>query len=165
MFESAAMLREAGFQGFHTIGELFASKLQAVPKLPGVYVVIRESRRPPMFLSVSTAGHHKGRDPSYSLESLEEAWIADACVMYIGKAGGAGTDTHLRKRLSAYLRHGHGRSAGHSGGRSIWHLPDAAALFVAWKVVLDAEPSDIESQLIEEHRRQYGARPFANRRD
>ena len=80
---------------------------------PGVYVVLRESARPPQFLDTSIAGWPKGRDPSVGLEQLQSSWVSGSPVLYIGKAGGKKFKSTLRTRLRAYLSHGAGRRAAH----------------------------------------------------
>jgi hypothetical protein len=46
-------------------------------------------------------------------------------ILYIGKAGGPGNKSTLRKRLTAYLRGGRtGKYAGHQRGKDIWTLPE-----------------------------------------
>jgi|SRR4051812_36620521 len=83
-------LERAGFRGFVRFSDLSDTDL---PQVAGVYVVLRESVEPPEFLAASVAGHLRGRDPTASLERLEEAWIDGASILYIGKAA-----SHSRRR-------------------------------------------------------------------
>ena len=163
MFRSPADLHDAGFTGFHTIRDLWTSRFAPVPTARGVYLVVRSDSSPPEFLAVSPAGHFKGRDPTLPVEELRASWIAQSCTLYIGKAGGAKTSATLRTRLLTYLRHGQGRRAAHWGGRAIWQLADAPSLLVAWRVVTDGEPRELERALIAEFSEHFGQRPFANR--
>ena len=78
--------------------------------------------------------------------------------MEIGKA------TSLKKRISQYIKFGHGANVGHYGGRFIWQLADSKDLIVCWKPSL-INPRTEESALIQEFIGYYGERPFANLQD
>jgi hypothetical protein len=66
-------------------------------------------------------------------------------VVYVGKAGGA---RGLRDRLWAYARQGHGRSAGHSGGRFIWQLASSDELVVGWREVRCSRYTSSQSAVV-----------------
>lgn len=135
-----------------------------MPSASGVYAVIRPLAEPVEFLSTSTAGHFKGKDPTVPVNALQSAWVDGVEVLYIGKAGaGSGGERGLRKRLDEYRRHGQGRPVGHWGGRYIWQLTDSASLLVAWLATPDEDPADVEADLIAQFTSANGKRPFANR--
>lgn len=127
-----------GFVGFASIHQLRESRLAAVPKESGVYLVLRPDDSPPVLLPQSTAGFVKGRDPAVPLAELAAAWVEESAVLYIGKAGG-------------------------EGGRAIWQLANAAELLIAWRVTGPEVPRDAERELIAEFVKRFGRRPFANR--
>ena len=155
-------LRAVGFDGFVRFDQTSGD---AVPKAPGVYVVIRPQDAPPRFLDVSPAGHFKGRDPTVARPVLEAAWVPGAHVLYIGKAAaGRNRRRGLRQCLAEYRRHGQGEPVGHWGGRYTWQINDQADLLVGWQTITDRDQADAEAELIAEFVHTYGARPFANRK-
>lgn len=156
------MMQRRGFRGFVPFAKLPHSD---VPRLPGVYCVLRETEAAPAFLEDSPAGHFKGKDPTVSVAELRSAWVAAARVVYMGKAGaGADGKRGLRKRLDEYRAFGSGRPVGHYGGRRIWQLADSAELIVGWMTTPDEEAATVERDLLTEFAQQYGQLPFANMR-
>ncbi|MCW2671797.1 MAG: hypothetical protein JWP14_386 [Frankiales bacterium] len=143
-------LRGRGFEGFIPFA---SAPLSAVPDEPGVYAVLGAGT--PTFLERSPAGAWKG-DPTVPLEVLRGRWLPESPTLYIGKA-----EASLRKRTSAYRRHGAGSSARHWGGRYIWQLADLE-LLLAWRTHTDAK--GLETEMLREFSGLYGALPFANLR-
>ena len=162
-FESLRDLRDAGFEGFRSVRDLWHSRLVDVPQVTGMYVIARSDLRSPSFLEVSPAGRFKGRDPTIPVAELRDAWVPETCVLYIGKAGELGGDASLRSRLTTYLRHGHGRRSPHWGGRAIWQLSDAGDLLVCWRELSPEETRNMERNSIAAFVAHFGKRPFANR--
>ena len=159
-------LQAQGFEGFKTMGELMDGAKSRIPVQKGVYVVLRESESVPQFLQEGTGGFFKGKNPNVSLAELEENWVAGTQVLYIGKAGGTGSSATLQKRLDQYLRFGQGANVGHWGGRYIWQLADSRDLVICWKVLTNAEPREVERQMIADFKAAHaGKRPFANLMD
>lgn len=153
-----AGLAAAGFEGFVPLADLDES---LAPPEAGVYAVLRPSVAPPVFCPDSPAGRFKGKNPTVPIAALVEAWIAGAEVLYLGKAGGR---KGLSRRLGEYRRHGSGRRVGHWGGRLIWQLVDSGELLVAWQPTPDADPEQVEADLIAAFVAHHGQRPFANRK-
>jgi hypothetical protein len=160
--DSLKSLRHEGFIGFQTVADLRASGLKDVPKECGVYLILRNTDDPPNFLSISTAGRFKGKDPTVSTVILTDKWVPSVQLIYIGKAGGEGSSSTLRSRLKAYLDFGAGKPVGHWGGRYIWQLRDAGTLLVCWKPTPDEDPLVVEQRLIDSFTDCYGKMPFAN---
>ncbi|WP_143111361.1 hypothetical protein [Hyphomicrobium facile] len=97
-------------------------------------------------------------DPAASFaENLPEAelshWNAGQQIIYIGRA------TKLRRRLSEFYRHVHGRPSPHRGGEAIKLL--AASVEVYWGVASDRIKA--EHSMIGMFETEVGALPFGNR--
>lgn len=150
-----------GFTGFQTIEKLRASKLEEVPKKPGVYLILRPPGTSPVFAAVSCGGHFKGKNPSVECSLLLTKWVADVAVIYVGKAGG-GNNSTLHSRLKAYLQFGEGKPVGHWGGRYIWQIEQNHALLVAWKVLDTDVPLAVEQRMLDEFSARFLKLPFAN---
>ena len=163
-FESHESILASGFNGGFQIGELQASACSAIPKERGVYLVVRHATAPVSFVQVSTGAHLKNRDPSAPLQKLEESWIQDSKVLYVGMAGGTGKKTTLHGRIKSYLEFGQGMQRTHWGGRYIWQLADVNNLQIYWAIHAEAEPAHVETNLILELERRHGRLPFANLR-
>ncbi len=155
-------LERAGFRGFLSVRDLRVSTLEDAPAFPGVYVILRESAEPPLFLDRSVGGHFKGKDPSVPVDELKRQWVAESSIVYIGKAGRLGKPPTLRKRLKQYLDFGDGKLVGHWGGRLVWQLKDAEDLVVCWRPTNDEDPGDVEEKMLTEFERCHGRLPFAN---
>ena len=117
----------------------------------------------PTFLSSSSAGRFKGRDPSAAPETLAAAWVSGERLLYIGRAAAGRSGRRGRSmRLDEYRRHGAGEPVGHWGGHYIWQLADHDYLLVAWKA--DDDPTAFEADLLDEFIADHGQLPFANLR-
>jgi hypothetical protein len=146
-------LADRGFVGLVPFSTILHE--DPVPRVGGVYVVIRDSLEPPAFLSESVGGHFKGRNPTVPVSELEANWVEATQVVYIGKAN------NLRDRLRAFAKYGLGQPVGHQGGRYIWQLVDHAELLVAWLATAEV-PREAERELIGSFKASFGQRPFAN---
>ena len=155
-------LFDRGFLGFIREVELRSGRLSELPSTPGVYAVLREREEKPTFLAQSTGGHFKGKNPTVSISLLQQAWIPECQVVYIGKAGGIDKGPSLQKRVRQYLDFGAGKAVGHRGGRYIWQLGDASELIFAWRPTAGVEPRKVERELIAEIESTTGKLPFAN---
>jgi len=84
------------------------------------------------------------------VERLVAKWVAEAVVVYIGKAIPGQSDRRgLGKHLDEYRRIGTGEPVAHWGGRFIWQLADHGEIRVGWKVV-DRSATEVENELIRE---------------
>lgn len=165
MVDSIEALRAEKFMGFESIRDLTLARCTSVPDAPGVYLVLRDPSVPPKFRVTSQGGHFKGRNPTVPVSELEARWVDGARVLYIGKAGGGGSKSTLRKRLKCYMRFGSGKAVGHWGGRYIWQLEDCDSLSVCWAVADTVDAAVREGELIRAFSALHAKRPFANLRD
>lgn len=160
--EEINKLKGYGFEGFLPIKAL-RSSTQLIPKVRGVYVVMRIKDTAPDFLSVGTGGYFKGKDPNVSVEELQNNWVEDSQIGYIGKGGDPGVKATLNSRIKLYLSFGKGKNVAHYGGRYIWQLSDAEDLIIAWKELPEEIPSKVETNMIDAFKKDHNEkRPFAN---
>ena len=170
-FGSIEEIEQQGFSGFVAVSLLRESACRQVPEVPGVYLVIRPEWQPPSFLGSQHRGHFKGREPSVSIQELQQAWVTDG--RYLHRQGmGDGDGRYLHRQgictsppAAQLRRFGDGEPAPHWGGRYVWQLADAADLLVCWKETPDEDPRQVEQRLIQKFRVRYGKRPFANLRN
>lgn len=160
-FSNLDSLRQAGFLGFRTVAELLSDK-SSLPKVKGIYLVLKPTFDVPDFVEVGCGGHFKGKNPNVAVSFLKTNWVDEASVLYVGKAGYDGGRATLYSRLSQYLRFGQGKNVGHWGGRLIWQLSNCQDLIVCWKPLPADNPRTIEKQLIVRFVSLFGKRPFAN---
>lgn len=161
-FGKIESLKNEGFYGFVSVKSLLNNHSQ-IPATRGVYMVLRTIMDDPIFLEKGSGGYFKETDPNVAIKILQEKWVYNTPVVYIGKAGGKKNKTTLRSRILQYLKFGQGKPYGHKGGCYIWQLSDAEELLFCWKALPTDEPEDVESMMISEFKHQYaGKRPFAN---
>ena len=162
LFNSIDELKDNGFKGFITISEL-NNDPSCIPKEKGVYMVVFKGVRRPKFVEKGTGGFFKNRDPNKSLDYLKDRWVKNTIVLYIGKAGGEGTQETLNDRIKKYLSFGRGNKVSHKGGRLIWQIKSSSKLVVmCWKALLDENPRIYEKELLTSFKELYGVLPFAN---
>ncbi|QGQ95664.1 hypothetical protein EHS13_12605 [Paenibacillus psychroresistens] len=134
-----------------------------IPKEKGVYIILRDSSEPVVFLEESVGGHFKNQDPTVSIKVLSKKWIPDTEILYIGQCGSGISKGTLRSRIKQYMDFGNGKPVGHWGGRYIWQISDHKDLFIVFKAVPDDEdPREVEQELIYRFMKVYGDLPFAN---
>ena len=104
-FNNIVSLRESGFDGFYSIGEV-ENRIKLIPRIKGVYLVLYSNKEIPEFHVTGTGGHFKGRNPNVSIDELKNNWVEDTKVIYIGKAGGSGSSATLYSRIGQYLKFG-----------------------------------------------------------
>lgn len=153
-------LKTEGFTGFRPIKTL---EITRVPQRQGIFAILRAETFEPKFLTKSTAGIFKKKNPSLQISQLTERWIDPAQILYLGKAGpGSKANRGLRIQMKEIIDFGAGKPPGHWDSRLIWQLAGANKLMVAWKE-LPAE--ELNSTLAKYHSRfieRYGQLPFAN---
>jgi hypothetical protein len=161
LFLNIDSLRQKGFVGFQTKGELY-NDCACIPKVPGIYLVLFISKLGPSFLEIGCGGFFKGKNPNVPVSELRSRWVSETPVIYIGKAGGRDSKATLNSRLKQYFAFGQGKPVGHYGGRYIWQLANPKELVVCWRPIQTEEPRDIEAVLISDFVTEFGRMPFAN---
>ena len=164
MFNSLEALEKNGFKGFVSVKDLCNDR-GCIPKKMGVYFVVLPVQHKVVFMENNPAGFRGGRNPTVSIEELEQNWVPDTLVLYIGKAGAPNKKSTLETRINCYLKHGMGDdNAAHWGGRIIWQLKDSKNLLFCWKLSENTIPHDDEQNFIKSFKDIYKNRPFANLR-
>jgi hypothetical protein len=159
-FNNINSLGSEGFVGFKSVKELWKNKT-CIPKIKGIYLVIDKIGTPD-FIIPGVGGFFKGKDPNVSITELNNNFIPNSLVIYIGKAGSPAGEATLYSRLGQYLRFGQGKNVGHWGGRLVWQLKHHTDLIFCWKPTLEDDPREIEKTLIQEFISRFGRKPFAN---
>ena len=153
-------LKDDGFAGFRQIEHL---EVNRIPQRQGLFAILRPEGFEPRYLPKSTAGVFKKKNPSLAEAELAGEWVAEADILFIGKAGpGSNGNRGLRRQIQEFVDFGKGRPPGHWDGRLIWQLADAGSLLVAWKELpveeLNAALADYQARFQES----YGRLPYAN---
>ena len=161
MLKTIEDIKNQGFVGFLKISDLMKDSSK-IPDSPGVYMVLYPGKDIPTFIHPGTGGFFKDKDPNKPESFLQQNWVKDTVVVYIGKAGGTGKSATLFTRLRMYLRFGQGAPVGHYGGRLIWQIKNSGDLLICWKTMISGEPRNVEAGLIGEFVNHYDKRPFAN---
>ncbi len=153
-------LKDDGFTGFRPITAL---EINRIPQRQGIFVVLRPEGFEPRFLTKSTAGIFKKKNPSLPQAGLEAEWVADADILFIGKAGlGSKGNRGLRRQIQEFVDFGKGKPPGHWDGRLIWQLADAGTLLVAWKELPAESLNAAQAEYHAGFRALHGRLPFAN---
>ncbi|MFL4472422.1 hypothetical protein ACIPVK_00275 [Paeniglutamicibacter sp. MACA_103] len=153
-------LKDDGFTGFRPIEAL---EINRIPQRQGIFVVLRPEGFEPRFLAKSTAGVFKKKNPSLTQAALDTEWVADADVLFIGKAGlGSKGNRGLRRQIQEFVDFGKGKPPGHWDGRLNWQLAEAGNLLVAWKELPAEELNAALANYHARFREFHGQLPFAN---
>lgn len=163
-FNSNFSLTKYGFEGPVKIRNWDSLEKPSSLDSAGIYLIARTEKFPVVFMEKSKAGVWKGKKPTVPAEKLELKWVPEACVLYIGKAGGLKQKKTLSKRLGEYMDFGKGKSKPHWGGRYIWQLGDCSELDIYWLKLCSHEPAKVERALIDAFYDKYKQLPFANLR-
>jgi hypothetical protein len=154
-------LKLLGFSGFNKISELKINS-SSVPKVKGVYIILRPEKSAVEFVEIGTGGYFKDKNPNVLVIDLQKNWIEESDIIYIGKAGGDTSNATLQSRLRQYLNFGKGMKVGHWGGRYIWQIKNINDYLICWKELPNEDPRNYEIKLLETFRQKYNSLPFAN---
>lgn len=161
LFDNISEMKSFGFFGFEEIQSLMNNNCTNVPDRKGIYFVLR-NEGPREFLPNSVGGHFKEKNPTVPTQTLEDRWVDNALVVYIGQSGGGSSDATLNKRMKQFMKFGQGQPVGHWGGRLIWQIKDNKKLKICWKSLPNDDPREFEKELIQQFENHYSKKPFAN---
>lgn len=157
---SRATLKADGFAGFRSIGDL---EIMRIPQGTGLFVVLRPEEFQPRYLKKSTAGVFKKKDPTLPVAAMAAEWVAEADILYVGKAGpGSKGNRGLRRQIQEFLDFGKGKPPGHWDGRLVWQLAGPESLLIAWKELPAEVLNTVEARVHADFVETYGRLPFAN---
>ena len=156
-------LRQAGYDGFVTIGSLRETGFAGIPHQPGVYLALYPAEDRPRFLPVSPAATLGREDATIPVGELEDDWVDGALVIYAGMVGGKGKTATLRTRVEQYLDFGRGQKVRHRDGRAVWQIVRSSALVMCWLATPGADPWGKRKSLLTAFADRHGSPPFANR--
>lgn len=131
-----------GFSEPISVRDLIRTGCDGLPRLHGIYLVIRKSDLPPDFRQKNTGGKFKGRNPTVPCAKLQAKWVDSAKTVYVGKAAGK---RGLQQRLGQLLAFGCGKPVGHWGGRYLWQLMDSDDLLICWRECDDAKQAETDA--------------------
>lgn len=157
-FNSIDTIKEMNFFGFKKIEDLFQNPFN-IPNERGVYMVLYLINKKPKFVEKGVGGFFKGKNPNQSIEELNNNWVENSIVIYIGQAGGIRngkwSNATLSKRICTYLEFGQGKDIGHYGGRLIWQIQNYQELVLCWKTLpnKNKDPKEYEKELINEFKK------------
>lgn len=153
-------LKAEGFAGFRPIRSL---ETMRIPQGTGLFTVVAPEDFQARFLTKSTAGIFKKKDPSLSAAALAAEWVDGAVVLYVGKAGpGSKGNRGLRRQIQEFVDFGQGKPPGHWDGRLIWQLADAGSLTIAWKELPAGQLAGAEAGCHAAFVEEFGRLLFAN---
>lgn len=148
------------FEPFFSFEYLHEHGYGYIPNENGLYIVcIPLGFEKRILLTTTAMEEYQGRCLLYLVEELENKWIENCNVLYIGKADG--NRNHLRNRIRQFVKYAYAEVNNHRGGRSLWQLEDNKSLLIGWRSTLDA--SNAERQMILSFEKEYQQLPFANR--
>ena len=93
-------IKMMGFSGFIKISEL-KNDSSSVPKVKGVYLILRPENKGIEFVEIGTGGFFKNKNPNVLINVLRRKWIEESKIIYIGKAGSANSKATLQSRLNS----------------------------------------------------------------
>jgi len=93
--------------------------------------------------------------------ALRVRWLPEQPILYIGKAGGLGLKSTLRKRIRQFYRHRHGDRSPHRGGHDLKLLLPRLPVWLFWAPTEDRLA--VERKILAAFRADAGHRPFASR--
>lgn len=151
-----------------TVQELIAGQVLGAVWLSqcGIYVITFPQGYVPEFIDKDEAKAVGNVIRPWSIDRLQDKWVPDTIVGYIGLAGRRQPRT-LSERLGDLRRHASGKTTGngpHKGGEIIWQLKGHME-FNIWvcPTGMPPTPRETEERLLQKFHSRHGKLPFANR--
>lgn len=127
----------------------------------GVYVVYCPSDIVVRFKEGTDGlSQYKGRNLIAGIQILQEKWVLQSRILYIGKTGGSSNT--LQRRIRQYVRYGYREVDNHRGGRYIWQIEDNKKLLIGYRALDGEDAGMYESKMSEQFEQHFGKLPFAN---
>jgi len=157
----AKFLKQHNISNFSTFEELHKSNCRDIPDKCGVYIVFCPLSFKVQF-KASTDGleQYNSRELTVSIQALQDKWVPQTHILYIGKAGG--TSNTLLKRVRQYVRYGYREVQNHRGGRYIWQLEGDKNLLIGYKVLINEDAKMYEENMLTQFEEHFHKLPFAN---
>ncbi len=137
-----------------TLGNLQAEK----GNYNGVYIFVRPDDFGKVIFGESKLKFWRGYEVSLTTEELQNKWVENANVLYIGKC--SSKTKSLQKLVRKHIEFWNGKEVSAYGGKAIGQIQNWKDLQV-WYLEC-ADPQQAKTDLLKDFFEKYGKLPFAN---
>ena len=145
------------FQFCGTIKDIIEDKFKLDEfQFSGVYIfVLSDKFGEVSFCGENHSGWFKEKNPTISVEKLEENRVKGANVLYIGE-----TERTIKKRVMEHIRFWNSKPVGAYGGRAVAQINNYVNLEI-WCLKTET-PKKTKQDLLLEFKKEFKKSPFAN---